>query len=109
MKKMISALLVVFAIGSMFSTSSMAVTVRGSPSCGEWVETSKKPDGWPHLANQRWLVGYLSGIATGLEIDFIKKADNASMFLWVDNYCKANPLSYADDAGVKLVMELTKK
>jgi hypothetical protein len=85
-----------------------AFTVRGASSCGDWVaEREKKSIGT--FGNESWLVGYLSGIATVTNTSFFKGTDNASLFLWMDNYCKANPLSDISDGGSKLYLELSLK
>ena len=81
------------------------VYVMGIPSCGRWVEDRGK-DSWAHVANRGWLIGYLSGIATGTGKDFIRGTDIASLVLWVDNFCKANPLKDVSDAGADLSREL---
>jgi len=31
------------------------------------------------------------------------------IYLWMDNYCKANPLSFLSDGGDKLIFELIAK
>ena len=85
-----------------------AVTILGSRSCGTWVsERSLKSLG--ALVNETWLVGYLSGLAYGSDKDFLKGTDNESLFLWVDNYCRANPLKTTFEAGETLHLELIKQ
>jgi len=69
------------------------VTVTGSASCGVWVERRAAKTAIPF---EFWLLGYLSGVASGTNIEFFKKGgsslDSQSIELWMDNYCKANPL-----------------
>ena len=84
-----------------------ALTMRGPPSCGAWIK--ERSQGMVGLANLSWLVGFLSGLANGTNKDFIKGTDNDSLSLWVDNYCRSNPLDSVDDAGLSLAMELIKQ
>ena len=80
--------------------------IKGFASCGKWVD-EKRPD-FKH-GQVMWLLGYLSGVSTGIGKGLIKDIDNESITLWVDNYCRANPLKDTGDAGTALVVELIKK
>ena len=86
----------------------MAVTIRGAPSCGNWIEEREKGS-MSSLANGYWLLGFLSALAIETERDFIKGTDNASIFLWADNYCRANPIRDISDGGYRLFIELSKQ
>ena len=85
-----------------------AITIRGAESCGIWVKErqEKKISTFIH---QRWLAGYLSGIAVGNGKDVLKGTDNESIFLWMDNYCQANPLKDIADGSEVLFLELVKQ
>lgn len=41
--------------------------------------------------------------------DILKGTDNASIFLWFDNYCQANPLKNMIDGADSLFDELVKQ
>ena len=89
-----------------------AITVLGARSCGTWIESrtdNSSGKSWASLASESWLVGYLSGLAGGIDKDFLKGTDAPSIFLWVDNYCRSNPLKAIDDAGIALALELVKQ
>lgn len=79
----------------------------GSYDCGQWF-VKKEPA-------KAWLLGYLSGMNAMLANDKIKydpldKLNSAEQaFLWMDNYCKTNPLKSVFDGGVELLLELQKK
>jgi len=97
------------AATALFATASAnAVSVRGDPSCGNWTEERPKKS-ISSLANEFWLLGFLSALAMETNRDFIKGTDNASLFQWMDSYCKENPLSYLSDGGYKLLGELRKR
>lgn len=102
MKKIIAVL----AFGLMLSGVASAVEIRGGPSCGKWLSDSDLT--FKH-GNQMWLLGYLSGISLVLEKDSLKGTDNPSIFLWMDNFCKANPLKSVADGAQDLFLELVKQ
>ena len=88
------------------------VNIKGITSCGEWVK-GREEKGYALVLVQPWLTGYLSGIALGSGREFWKKdsgeLDYESVALWMDNYCKANPLKNIGDGGSLLFQERTKK
>lgn len=97
-----------FAIG--FSTTSKAVTVKGTPSCETWVKDgADKSNRWPVITDVHWLNGYLSSRAVESNIDFMKSTDFESIRLWMDNYCSSIPLDDVYDAADKLGAELRKR
>ena len=81
------------------------VLVKGSASCGSWVNEKSVT---VNAAYQLWLMGYLSGFAIGTGKDILKGTDSQSIALWVNNFCKANPLQDMSDAAFQLANELIK-
>jgi hypothetical protein len=87
------------------------IEVRGFASCGTWVsDRLADPLSLRSQHGRSWLIGYLSGMAMGLNLNFwgrqgVNSLDNQSIYLWVDNYCRANPLKDLDDAGNALLVE----
>ena len=84
-------------------------TVYGMPDCGEWIKQANNPQ-------KGWLLGYMSGLNTLHDIEDLKpesplkKINSANqIFLWMDNYCKTNPLKTVGDGGWVLFKELRKK
>ncbi len=84
-------------------------TVFGAPDCGKLVSDN-------NTNRKAWMLGYLSGLNVAHEIEGLKPKDplnNLSSaeqaFLWVENYCKANPLKSGLDAGWELLKELKRK
>jgi hypothetical protein len=73
----------------------------GPPDCGEWFQ---------HSSSRAWLAGYLSGInGSGFYsdgTDFIEGVSGAQVFLWMDNFCKANPLNTVPQGANQLIREL---
>lgn len=99
--KFLRLLLVVFTIG--FSTSSNAITVRGAPSCGNWFEDTTR------IGSKHWLNGFLSGVSVEKGKDILEVVDADSVFLWMDNYCRSNPLGSVFQGATKLTKELEKR
>jgi hypothetical protein len=84
-------------------------TVFGMPDCGEWINQANNP-------KKGWLLGYMSGLNTLHDIEELKpksplgNINSANqIFLWMDNYCKTNPLKTVGDGGWALFKELRKK
>ena len=87
-------------------------TSFGMPDCGQW--TNKTRPG-----SDIWLSGYLNGLNKMFNITTNKSSQAydplgalSSMdqaFVWMDNWCKANPLSDVDEGAVGLFTELVSK
>jgi hypothetical protein len=100
--------------GSLLSLSvfASAVEIRGTRSCSKWTEEKRLADGAkemnriPVLITRSWFLGYLSGRASATGKNFLKDTDSDSIFLWLDNYCRAHPKAELDRAGDDLAREL---
>ncbi|MCE9625841.1 MAG: hypothetical protein K8R69_10395 [Deltaproteobacteria bacterium] len=55
-----------------------------------------------------WGLGYISGINSMKNLDIVRGKDQASMFQWIDNYCKSNPQSTYNGAVDSLIIEINK-
>lgn len=95
-------MLMVLAVG--FSANCNAIQFMGVPSCGEWVNRHSTNDG---AAMEEWLLGFLSGLAAGKNIDLLKKVQKEYLYLWIDNYCQANPSGRVDNAAHDLADQLS--
>ena len=100
MKKVALLILLILAM----TNSQAQKMMLGPPDCGEWFEQpSSKP----------WVTGYLSGInGAGFYpdgTDFIEGVSAAQIFLWMNNYCKANPLNTVPQGANQLIRELYTK
>ena len=82
----------------------------GEPDCGQWVQ-SQTATSTLKQSNRAWLLGWVSGLNMNpLYNDALGKVNSAAqIYLWVDNYCKNNPLSGASVGGIMLLAELMKK
>ena len=87
------------------SPAQAGVQTTRAPSCGEWIVHREKSDTLA-LGNASWLLGYLSGMASGSGKDFLSAADNASIYKWMDSYCRKNPLRDLGSGAHALAAEL---
>jgi hypothetical protein len=99
-------------IGIVLLASASMVTGQtyfGGYDCGEWFTK-------PH--SKTWLLGYLSGVNVGtvgqmgfpLNYDPLGKLNSSEQaYLWMDNYCRANPLKTVLDGALHLYNELRAK
>jgi hypothetical protein len=88
---------------SLVQSASGQQNTIGEPNCGQWVSRKRESD-------KAWLLGYLSGASSwqvATKSNILKQVGSAEqIFLWMDNYCKANPLSFLSEGGDKLIFEL---
>lgn len=84
----------------------------GGASCGEFVSASEAT----RTGNQQsvysymmWFAGYATMASGQTGIDYFKGTDTKSMQLWLENYCRTNPLAMFNEAAVHLMVELHKK
>ena len=97
----------------LLSQSAYAEWVRGDPDCGVWV----KPETHAReLENRAWLIGFLSGTNMAFSLDADRKPFNyfggittGQIYLWMDNYCRTNPLSSAMYGVGELMQDRNKK
>lgn len=86
----------------------------GNRDCGAWLQ---KDNEYLRIGSQGWLLGYLSGqnmvlqsLRKEKDSDVLKKVNSAQqIFLWMDNYCTANPLNNIATGANELMVELMKK
>lgn len=109
--------IVVVAMALVLSNDmALAASVKASVSCGTWATERGKEKGKDKLGslfNRRWLIGYLSGLASGRNKEFwdIPNAaplDYEAVFQWMDGYCRANPQMDIADGAARLFNERTR-
>ncbi|MEJ7930994.1 hypothetical protein WG922_13545 [Ramlibacter sp. AN1015] len=73
------------------------------PDCGTWVRQNDPAHRW-------WLLGFMTGINSGLRHeakgDPLQGLKGDQIFLWMDNFCKANPLKNVHYGANTLYAEL---
>jgi hypothetical protein len=123
--KWLVALAVVFSVSGTFVSAAKSQSVilqvpthNGTPiGCGSWLEARaerSRPNSQTLLlresAYREWVFGFLSGVAwqkSGDDrTDLLSGTERAGLLLWLDNYCRANPLDSMPRAVIKLVSHL---
>ncbi|OFV92931.1 MAG: hypothetical protein A3H95_12600 [Acidobacteria bacterium RIFCSPLOWO2_02_FULL_64_15] len=82
-----------------------------SVSCGRWLSFRSggtDRDRLGALAAEAWIRGFVTGVGMG-SASTLQQTDTAGMELWMDNYCRANPLKQMVDGASSLVQELAVK
>jgi hypothetical protein len=88
--KMLTAVLFLVGLGLWsLPTIGSAYTVRGMPDCQQW-----KAD----QTDRFWAMGYISGRNAALGESLTSGKDMDEVYLFVTQFCKANPDKDADDA-----------
>jgi hypothetical protein len=88
----------VFGSNGAFASQFNLIGV-GTASCGTWTVDQRDPKSWPALADESWVLGFLSGIGfESLADNPLNGTDANGVVGWIDNYCAANPLSQIFDA-----------
>ena len=90
----------------------------GSISCGQWLEHRRATGAEERrmvFDDEDWVMGFITGrnagaaATTGSEklSHTGKETGSASMFAWIDNYCRANPLKDLANAADALWLTLS--
>jgi hypothetical protein len=104
LKVMLTTFLIVLYFNCNASQENRIVEM-GVFSCDQWENLNTANS---IATKHEWLLGYLSGVATATQIDFLKGQDENSLFSWMNTYChKYHFKSISDGAGV-LIKELKK-
>jgi len=82
------------------------VVIAGSTDCGTWVESRTSATS---AVPEFYVLGLLNGLAFGKQREFWHangdKVSNASVYLWLDKYCRDHPLSNITTGAIALFRE----
>ena len=107
-----------FAVMMLVATPVQAIDGAGNyssfarRSCGEWLEDKRADNNKTfdvnRYGNKQWVAGYVTAVNIWIEGkgNWLGGSDIASAVLWIDKYCKENPLSNGSDAMWYLLREL---
>jgi len=81
--------------------------VQGPVSCGEWI-SARKEDRIMVAAFEFWIIGYITAFnAQKPDVyNIMGSTDTRSVYLWMDKYCRENPISYVHSGMQVLTVEL---
>jgi hypothetical protein len=106
MKTKLCSVLCVMLMSWSITGKTQSFTTFGTPDCGQWIKENSARD-------KSWLLGYLSGINSeplNQKHDALNELNSAQQaYLFVDNYCRNNPLHKVSEAAFNLYIELMKK
>jgi hypothetical protein len=108
MKKVLMVLLLL-ASGSADARENAMVHMHSfsNISCGQWTESQKEM--WLRQTYIYWFRGFVSGYNFGSELYEVtnnRLPDNPTLALYVDKFCRENPLQDFISAAFPLVKEL---
>ena len=92
-------------LAMLVAQTALAVGTRGSVTCDQWL-ADRKANAWEITADQFWLLGYLSGLAVGLDEDILNGATTDAVFSWMDSYCVTHAAKGVGDAANAYAREL---
>jgi hypothetical protein len=100
--------LAVAVLAISVSRADAGVVIEGQVDCGLWV---KARTGGSAGYLEHYLIGLLNGMVMGTGIEFWRAGgvpvSREQVFLWMDNYCRSEPLSYVTGGAVLLMDERT--
>jgi hypothetical protein len=87
------------------------VSVIGVRSCEAWQE-AQTGDSELTPIGRTWINGFLSGMAVGSHKDFWsdrsgRLLNHDAIYVWITDYCRANPSKDVADAAVQLFLQRT--
>ena len=84
----------------------------GTTTCGLFVtaaEEARAGQQYGIQAYMTWFSGYATMASGQSNIDYFKGTDTKSVQLWLENYCRVNPLNTFNAAAVSAMVELHRK
>jgi hypothetical protein len=73
--------------------------------CGSWLLAREKQDSFAR-GYQLWVTGFLSGAAFIKNGRNLEGLDTEGLYLWLDNYCRSNPVKPLREAAISLSVHL---
>ncbi len=74
----------------------------GGNTCGSWIAARQIPGGEQRLADEQWVVGFLSGVGSmkyATALDPLHGVDAEGVWAWIDDYCRSHPLDHISVAS----------
>ncbi len=93
-----------------FPQAKRFATILGAAedSCADWITARDRKDA---QAYEFWLLGFVTGLNVSKDHrdDFLSGIKGNSLGLWMDKYCRENPLKSIPQGAFQLIEELTGK
>lgn len=68
-------------------------------SCASWLDARGRNEQY----QTAWLLGYLTGVSVGANVNILKGVGPEVIETWMDNYCKSNPQKLMTDGTSDLI------
>ena len=103
-RKALSTMLLVLCVTvPMPAWAVTSLTIKDA-SCASWLEARARNEQY----QTAWLLGYLTGVSVGANVDILKSVRPEIIESWMDNYCKSNPQKRMTDGTSDLIDALLK-
>jgi len=79
--------------------------IRQPVGCGSWVQARERRTSYT-VGYELWVMGFLSGTSYIENVAYLSNRDVPGLYLWVDNYCRQNPLESLSQATNALRQQL---
>jgi hypothetical protein len=80
-----------------------SLTIKDA-SCAAWLEARARNE----QHQTAWLLGYLTGVSVGANVDILKGVRPEVIETWMDDYCRSNPQKRVTDGTSDLIDALLK-
>lgn len=80
-----------------------SLTIKDA-SCASWLEARARNEQY----QTAWLLGYLTGVSVGANVNILKGVKPGIIESWMDNYCATNPQLKMTDGTSDLIELLLK-
>lgn len=99
----LSSLFIILLATVSYAKDGSAVMGAGNDSCGKWVESREIQSS--HYQFKQWIFGFVSGTNWAKSKKQATPPDGEATVLFIDQYCKNNPLHPLVLAAAALVQE----
>jgi hypothetical protein len=96
-------LLVACLTVSMSAGAVTSLTIKDA-SCASWLDARVRNE----QHQTAWLLGYLTGVSVGANVDILKGVRAEVIEAWMDEYCRSNPQRRVTDGTSDLIDVLLK-
>jgi hypothetical protein len=80
-----------------------SLTIKDA-SCASWLDARARNE----QHQTAWLLGYLTGVSVGANVDILKGVRPEVIEAWMDEYCRSNPQKRVTDGTSDLIDALLK-
>jgi hypothetical protein len=98
-RRTLSILLLVSCLAGSMPAWAVASLTISDASCASWLAARARNEQY----QTAWLLGYLTGVSVGANVNILKGVAPEVIESWMDNYCMANPQLKMTDGTSDLI------